>query len=296
MRVGKPRKFSWVVGSALLPLALLAAACGDDDGDDDAATEEGGDGGGGGGTLTVCSDIPYEPFEFEDEDGEITGFDIEIMREVGRRLDREVEVTDQPFEGIWLAPRAGTCDIVASAMTITPEREEEALFTDPYFDADQSLLVRAEDEDTYATLDDLAGQTIGVQTDTTGEDYANENAPEGARVEGFPDAGALFLALESGDIAAILQDLPVNGYRAQQDDSMVVTETFPTGEQYGFAADQDNQELIDDVNEQLAAMHDDGTYDAIYEEWFGEVPDSGSSGGDSDETDETTETTAESGS
>src|SRR5918998_6678852 len=245
MRLATGRRIFGVVGTAVLALTL--AACGDDDDGGDSA---GGDGGGGE-SLRVCSDIPYAPFEFEGDDGEYTGFDMELMREVANRLDREMEVIDQPFEGIWLAPAAGECDIVASAMTITEERAEEALFTDPYFDADQSLLVRADDEDQYATLDDLAGATIGVQTDTTGETYANENTPDGAEISGFPDADALFLALQAGEIDAVLQDFPVNAYRAQEDEEVVVTETFPTGEQYGFATSQDNQELVDQVNEQL---------------------------------------------
>jgi polar amino acid transport system substrate-binding protein len=257
-------------------VALLLAACGDDDDSDDAAS---GDGGSDTtqeerSTLTVCSDTPYEPFEFEGEDGEQTGFDIELLRAIADGMNQDIEVTDQDFEGIWLAPQAGTCDIVASAMTITPERAELALFSDPYFDAEQSLLVTAENEQTYATLDDLAGQTIGVQSGTTGETYANENKPDGAEVKGFPDSSAMFLALESGDVAALLQDLPVNGYRATQDDSFVVTETYPTDEQYGFAADKDNTELIDNVNEQLQALRDDGTYDEIYADWFGEAPSS----------------------
>jgi polar amino acid transport system substrate-binding protein len=256
MRRATARRVFGVAGSAVL--ALVAACGGGDDGD----------------TLAVCSDLPYPPFEFRNDEGEFTGFDLELMREIATRLDMELEVIDQPFEGIWLAPAAGDCDIVASAMTITDEREEQALFSEPYFDADQSLMVRAEDEERFATLDDLENATIGVQTDTTGEDYARENTPAGAEVSGFPDADALFLALESGEIDAILQDFPVNAYRAQQDEAVVVTETFPTGEQYGFATSQDNQDLIDDVNEQLDAMREDGTYARIVEEWFGQAPQS----------------------
>jgi polar amino acid transport system substrate-binding protein len=248
-------------------VALLAAGCGDDD--DDSAAD---DGVGGGGTLTVCTDAPYEPFEFEGDDGEFTGFDMELLREIASRMDMTMEVTVQPFDGIWLAPAAGTCDIVASAMTITPERQEEALFSDPYFEAEQSLLVQAENEETFATLDDLTGGTIGVQTGTTGADYATENAPEGAEIREFDEPGAMFLALESGDIDAILQDFPVNAYRATQNEDLAVTETYTTGEQYGFAAAQDNEALIEDVNSALAEVREDGTYDEIYEEWFGTPP------------------------
>jgi polar amino acid transport system substrate-binding protein len=273
MEISLSRRALGLFGAAVLVLG--AAACGDDD---DSGDETGGSEGDAPaeeerGTLAVCSDTPYEPFEFEDPDtGEQTGFDIEIIREVADRMGDDIEVTDQPFEGIWLAPQAGTCDIVASAMTINPERAENALFSDPYFDAEQSLLVLAEDEETFASLEDLAGETIGVQSGTTGESYANENKPDGATIRGFDDSSAMFLAIESGEVSALLQDLPVNGYRASQDDSLVVVETYPTDEQYGFAAALDNTELIDQVNEQLAAMRDDGTYDEIYEEWFGTAP------------------------
>ena len=274
MGISLSRRLLGTLGAAALVLGVVA--CGDDDDDnaDDTSTDD--DSGGAAeerGTLAVCSDTPYEPFEFEDpETGEQTGFDIEVIREVADRMGDDIEVTDQPFEGIWLAPQAGTCDIVASAMTINPERAENALFSDPYFDAEQSLLVLVENEETFATLEDLAGETIGVQSGTTGETYANENKPDGATVQGFDDSSAMFLAMESGEVSALLQDLPVNGYRATQDDSFVVVETYPTDEQYGFAASLDNTDLIDQVNEQLTAMRDDGTYDEIYAEWFGEAP------------------------
>jgi len=243
--------------------ALLgAAACSssDDDGDYSLVSS---------GNLTVCTDAPYEPFEFQDDAGNWTGFDIDILRAIAEGMDLELSVTVVPFDGIWLLPAAGECDIVGSAMTITPERQASALFSEPYFDADQSLLVRAAEAGTYATLASLTGRNIAVQTGTTGEIYAQENRPEGATLISFDEPAAMFLALESGDVDAILQDLPVNGFRSTQDTSFVVTETFPTGEQYGFAVDPGNSGLMDAVNEQLAEMRSDGSYDTIFTKWFG---------------------------
>lgn len=266
MRFWKARRLA-----ALLSVTGLAfTACGDDgESSGGTAAEEEEERG----MLTVCTDSPYEPFEFKDENDEWTGFDLELMREIADRMNMDMDVSDQPFEGIWLAPAAGHCDIVASAMTITEDRAENALFSDPYFEADQSLLVTAENEDEFASLDDLDGEVIGVQSGTTGEEYANENAPEGASVERFEEEGPIFLALESGEVSAVLQDLPVNGWRAvQSDGELVVTETYTTGESYGFAAELDNTELIDGVNTALAEMRDDGTYDDIYADWFGETP------------------------
>ncbi|MCZ7528983.1 MAG: basic amino acid ABC transporter substrate-binding protein [Acidimicrobiia bacterium] len=270
------RTGTWRLLVVAILVALVALACDSDSDSSSSSTTTAGDSGGtdtadldlvAEGKLTVCTDSPYEPFEFE-EDGEFTGYDMEILRAIAENLGLELAPTVQPFDGIWLAPAAGTCDLVGSAMTITPEREEEALFSDPYFDADQSLLIASDDSE-ITSLEDTDGKTIGVQTGTTGADYAAENAPEGATLKEFDEPAAMFLAIDSGDIDAILQDFPVNAYRATQDDGVKVTEEFPTGEQYGFATSKDNTALMDAINEQLQAIRDDGTFDTIFETWFG---------------------------
>ncbi len=247
-------------------LVLGAAACGSDD-DSSSTTEAGGSGEAA--TWKVCSDLPYEPFEMEGEGPRglaYTGFDIELLDAIAEDQNATLDITDSDFDTIFASVNAGNCDVVASAVTITPEREENSLFSDPYFDADQSLLVPADSEVT--SLEDLAGETIGVQTGTTGETYANENAPEGSTIKSYPDASALFAAMNAGEIAGILQDLPVNSDRAQKEESVVVVETFKTGEQYGFVVAKDNTDLQAQLNEGLQAAKDDGTYDELYEQYF----------------------------
>lgn len=268
------------LAAALLAVAVLAlGACSDDDSDTTSS--------GGGdtpeatgdapptieeGTLTVCSDVPYEPFELEGGDGPsgYTGFDIELMSAIAGTADLELAVTDVDFDGILGNLEAGTCDVVASAVTITDERAEQVDFTDSYFDAEQSLLVKTDSD--IAGLDDLDGDTIGVQSGTTGQTYAEENTPPGAEVKGFDGADALFAALESGDVDAILQDFPVNAYRATQDESVDVVEQYPTEEAYGFAVQKGNDELLQALDDGLASVRDSGEYDALYEEYFGSAP------------------------
>mgnify|MGYP003330248010 FL=1 len=185
------------------------------------------------------------------------------------RYGLAVEVTKQPFDSILVAVGAGTCDVVASAVTITDERKKNVLFSDPYFDADQSLLVRTEDAETYKDLASLAGKTIAVQTGTTGEDYAKKNAGS-AKIQSFDDPAAMFLALESKQVDAVLQDLPVNIDRANKQDSKTkVTATFTTGEQYGFAIAKTNDALQSDINVALNIFRSTGTYDEIYKKYFG---------------------------
>lgn len=261
-----------VLGAAVV---LIASGCGQDggadqsDGDQTPAaadlnliTE---------GTLTVCTDAPYEPFEFEDPQAPsgYSGFDIDLLQEVSDRLGLELGVVNTGFDPIesGVAMASDECDIAAAAMTITEERAENVLFTEPYFSADQSLLVKSDSG--ISALEDLAGKRIAVQSATTGEEYATENAPGDAEIVSFENPGDLFTALEAGDVDAVLQDLPVNAQKAQTDDTVEVVETFQTGENYGFAARKEGkEELINEVNRLLQEMRDDGTYDEIYDTYF----------------------------
>jgi polar amino acid transport system substrate-binding protein len=104
---------------------------------------------------------------------------------------------------------------------------------------------------------------------TTGEMYATENKPGGAEIVSFDEGAALFLALESGSVDAILQDLPVNGYRATQDANFVITETYDTEEQYGFGMALENDGLATQINDALKALKDSGTYGDLHEKYFG---------------------------
>lgn len=248
----------------LAALLLVGAACG-----------QGGEAAGefdlvSPGVLTVCTDAPYPPMEFE-QDGEFTGFDIELMRALAAELGLEgIEVINSGFDPITSGTALGSdqCDIAAASITITAEREENIDFTDPYFTADQSLLVKKDSG--ISTLQDLAGRRLGVQSGTTGEMYAQENAPDDTEIVSFDNPGDLFVALEAGDIQGILQDIVVNQGRALEDDTVEVVETYPTDEQYGFAVKEEGKEaLLEAVNQALATLQDNGTYDQLYEEWFG---------------------------
>lgn len=246
----------------MFALALVAAACGGDD--DDAGAYEVVSSG----TLTVCTDSPYPPMEFE-QDGEFTGFDIELMRAIAGELDLDLAVVNSGFDPITsgTAMQSGDCDIAAASITITAEREENIDFSDPYFVADQSLLVKKDGG--VATLTDLDGRNLGVQTGTTGEAYAQENAT-GATIVSFDSPGDLFIALEAGEIDGILQDIVVNADRLLSDDTVTLVETYPTDENYGFAVKEEGSEdLLVAVNTALAALRDGDRYDAIYDEWFG---------------------------
>ena len=257
------------------PLAL--AACGGDDGGSESASGGGEDLGLiSGGQLTVCSDVPYPPFDLQ-EDGEYTGFDGDIVNEIADRLELELELKDQGFDGLQsgLALNSNQCDMVSSAMTITEERDQNIDFSEGYYDSQQSLLV-PEDSD-IASIEDLDGVKVAVQQGTTGKAYAEENTPGGAEVTSFPGDAEMFSAIQAGQVGAILQDLPVNLDHVEEGGYEIVEE-YDTGEQYGFGFREEGSDaLLEAVNEALAEMREDGTYDEIYDEYFSTEPGEGSS-------------------
>ena len=218
------------------------------------------------GVLTVCTNPPYEPFEYE-EGGEVVGLDIDIVTEIAEDLGAELEIKITPFEGIQSGAdvTSNNCDIVASGITITEAREKNMDFSDPYFDADQGLLVAAGSG--IASVEDLEGLKVGVQQATTGLDWAVE---QGLSTVEFEDLGLQVQALRGGTIDAVVNDIAVLGPFA--DDDLEVSTTFPTGEQYGFGVKTGNTALLDAVNATLDRIRSDGTYDEIYEKYIGQAP------------------------
>lgn len=218
------------------------------------------------GALTLCTNPPYEPFEYEDGD-EVVGLDIDIVQEVAEDLGVDLEIKVTGFDGIQSGAdlNAGNCDIVASAITITEARELNMDFTEPYFDADQGLLVPAgSDLDSIESLD---GLTVGVQQATTGLDFAVE---QGLDTVEFEDLGLQVEAVRNGTVDAIINDIAVLG--PFTGDDLVVGTVFPTGEQYGLGIKTGNTALLAAANDTLARILSDGTYDDIYLRHIGTAP------------------------
>lgn len=247
---------------AVAALALSLAACGSDSDDNDESNLV------SAGKLTVCSDVPYAPFEMEDPDSPsgFTGFDMEIVQYIADDLDLELNVVPTSFDAIngASALNASQCDLAASAVTINDERKPRMEFSDSYFTSVQTLLV-PEGSD-VKELADLKGKKIGVQSATTGETYANENAKD-AEIVGFPDDGKMFQALKSKTVDALLQDIGPNAVHQEQGGFSIVEE-YDGDEQYGFAMKKGNTELVEDVNEALKEMRDEGEYDKVYAKYF----------------------------
>lgn len=218
--------------------------------------------------LRVGSDTAYPPFEYVDEaTGELVGFDMDLIREVGRRLDREVEIVSVAWEGIIAGLLAGHYDAVISAMSITDERAQAVDFSDPYFATGQVIVVRA-DDDTVRQPADLAGKVVAVQVGTTGQ-FAAERIAGVARVDPYPETLEAFLALRLGRADAVVTDelAAWQETRANPGVFRVVGTPF-TVEYYGISVRKGNVQLLRDINRALAQIKADGTYDELYAKWF----------------------------
>lgn len=272
--------------------ALALSACGDD-----GSSESGGSGGdtaastdiqteldisiddvqlASEGTLSVCSDVPYPPFEYHDDAGNVVGFDMDIAQGLADAFGAELEVVQTGFEGIQsgVALNADSCDLAISGMSITEERAGNMLFSEPYLNDNLGLL--ASEESGVESVDDLDDSiTVGVQADTTGATYATD---QGYSTRDYPDSGLLIQGLESGQVEAAMGNISILGYQAGEDASVTFVEEIDTGEQLGIAAQEGDQQLIDAVDEVLAEMESSGYMDEVKTKWFesGETPEEGS--------------------
>lgn len=247
--------------------ALVVAGCGGSDSssstgsETDASAEEAG---GGGEPLTVGSDIPYPPFE-QGKPGNYTGFDIELMDAIGEKIGRTPEFQDTSFETIFRDVGQGKFEAVISAATITPEREKEVAFSDPYYLSEQAILVKEGSEITG--IEDLEGKTVGAQQGTTGLELGKEKANAG-ELRPYPEGPDAINALKAGTVEAVIIDAPVAQNAIEEEGGVEIAEKVPTEEEYGIALAKDNTQLLEEINQGLEEVIADGTYTTIYEKWF----------------------------
>lgn len=244
-------------------VSVVAAGCGSSS-DSSSSTSSSG----GGEALTVGSDIPYPPFE-QGKPGSYTGFDIELMEAIATKIGRTAEFQDTSFETIFRDVAQGKFDAVISAATITPEREKAVAFSTPYYLSEQAVLVKEGSE--IKSLEDLEGKTVGVQQGTTGQELAKEKA-NASEVRPYPEGPDAVNALKAGTVEAVVIDAPVAADAVEKSGGIEIAEKVPTEEKYGIAVSKDETELLEEIDQGLKEVQEDGTYTKIYEKWFKLAP------------------------
>ena len=220
----------------------------------------------------VGTDASYAPFGFQDESShEYVGYDIDIIRAIAASQGHEVTIKNLNFDGLIPALQTGDLDIAISDMTINEDRSRTVDFTDSYYKAGLSIVVRA-DETRINNFDDLRGMHVGVTIGSTGAEVAR--AIPNADLHEFSTISDAFLDLYNGGVDAVVNDTPVDEYYVQNKGKGIakVVPVQINQEDLGIAVKKGNAELLRQLNAGLHTIKENGTYAEIYRKWFGKEP------------------------
>ncbi|GAA3566092.1 basic amino acid ABC transporter substrate-binding protein [Nonomuraea rosea] len=270
----------YAAGALVFAAALTLTACGSESGSGTGTTSASASAAGGvqlvqPGKLTVCTNIPYEPFQFKDASGKIVGFDVDIVDLAAKKLGVTQEIVDIDFAVIksGAAMAAKKCDVAAAGMTITPDRQKNIDFSVPYFDATQALLAKKGTGATSLADVKAKGLKLGAQASTTGLEYVKK---QGFDPTEYADSAKELLALQAGQADVIVQDLPVVLTwlkKPEVAEKFELIGSLDTGEQYGIGLKKGaDPVLLKTINDEITKAKQDGTYEQIFVKWFGKKP------------------------
>lgn len=273
MKKNMMKKLMTVMTAMIMALSL--AACGGSN------SKDSGDGGKlaaiqEAGKVVMCTDAAWAPFEYIGANGDVTGIDAEIGAKIAEELGVELEIVNMSFDSIPTYLANGDADMALACITITDERKEEMLFSDPYTTVQQYMVVMADDNET-TTLDALGGKAAGTHLGTTGDfllqdenadGVLKDNNVENKQYKALPDAA---LAMKSGELQAIVCDsvLAENIVKANGDAFKCFPVKYADGkeadvEEIGVAVNKESGDLMEKINEVLAKLIEDGTIDELY--------------------------------
>lgn len=214
--------------------------------------------------IFVGTNAEFPPFEYLDK-GDVTGFDIELVNELGKVMDADVKVLDMSFDGLLPALQMKKVDLVIAGMTATEERKKTVSFTQPYYTASQVIIVK-EGNNSIKSFDDLKGKKVAVMLGFTGDTIVSEI--EGVSIERFNAAYAGIMALQADKVEAVVLDSePAKNY-VKQNPGLVLAEADAEQEEYAIALRKNDKALLEKVEKALAEIKANGTYDALIKKYF----------------------------
>ena len=218
----------------------------------------------------VGVDANFRPFEFKNDQGEFTGFDVELFDAVAKDIGIDYKWRTMDFNGIIPGLQSKSLDAAIAAITIKSDREKVVDFSYPYYDAGLVMLVRADNTD-IKTFEDLKGKAVATKLATTSADYLKAQGIENVKL--FPNTDNLFMELLTKNVDAVFFDSPPLMYYAQNQGKGKVKVVGPLyqGQSYGIAFPQ-GSELREKVTISILKMKENGSYDKLYKKWFGTTP------------------------
>lgn len=221
-----------------------------------------------GGVLVFGTNAEFPPFEYVGDDGEPDGFDVALIKAVGEKLGMEVQVENMEFDSL-VSSIGNRIDGAIAGMTVTDDRKEQVDFSDPYYEAVQFVIVPADSD--IATADDLKNKTIGSQLGTTGM-FLSEDI-EGVTAQTYNRAIDAVNDLVNGRVDAVIIDKnPAEVFNTKFEGKVKIIDGAEFGfetEEYAIALPK-GSELVEQVNQALADLKADGTFDALVAQYIGE--------------------------
>lgn len=214
--------------------------------------------------LYVGTNAEFEPFEYR-EGGNIVGFDIELISEISKLINKDIEVEDMAFDGLLPALQTKKIDLIIAGMTATEERKKFVNFSESYYKSQQAIVVN-KDENRINNFDNLIGKEVGVVLGYTGDIIVSEMA--NVKVQRYNATSEAIMALKSKKVQAVVLDYePAKNYSAQNPELKLI-ETDSQSEEYAIAIRKEDTQLLNDINKALATLKENGTYDALLNKYF----------------------------
>lgn len=220
-------------------------------------------------TIRFATEASYPPFEFTDANNKIIGFDVDLANALCKEIDATCTFTNQAFDSLIPSLKFRRFDAVMAGMDITPERQQQVLFSEPYYD-NSALFIGQQGK--FTSLDQLKGKRVGVQNGTTHQKFITDKHPE-IIIRPYDSYQNARLDLQNGRIDAVFGDTAVVTEWLKTNPKLVsvgdkVTDKAYFGTGLGIAVRQGNTELQQKFNSALEKVKQNGTYAAIYNKWF----------------------------
>ncbi|MDX1817057.1 MAG: transporter substrate-binding domain-containing protein [Marinobacter sp.] len=219
--------------------------------------------------IRLAFDVPYEPFEYKDENGNLTGFEVELAKAMCKEMKADCEFVIQSWDGMIPGLLARKFDAIFSSMSITPERAERVNFSEPYYNTPGGWFARKDFNADVTSKEDMKGKVIGVQRGTTMDTYATNEFGGIATIKRYTTADDMVLDLEGQRLDVVFVDYPVGEQTILTKDAFKeVGKPVKLGQGVGVAMRKRDKDLAAKVNAALKKLKNDGTYDAIMKKYF----------------------------
>ncbi|CAJ48283.1 transporter substrate-binding domain-containing protein [Bordetella avium] len=227
--------------------------------------------------LRTAVDATFAPHAMTRLDGGVQGFNVDLGREIAKRLGRDLTIEAAEFSGLVPGLNSRRYDFLIAPVTVTPERARSLLFTEGYFDTDYTFLGR-KDAPPLTSLEQLKGKVLAVNKGSNYESWARDNAGKyGFRYDVYGGNADAVQAVQAGRADYNLAGATVAGWAAKQNRRLATSYTIKTGLVWALAFRKDDKEGRQQVSNVIKCMKQDGTIAKLAETWFGFAPDADNS-------------------